>query len=342
MTRTTLLVGAAAVLCLVIAGCLRVAARPGGDDWGRPVAGGSAGVAEGARAGAGGAGVTHAAPASPALARAEPLLIEPRKPDESAAEYRTRVEREAKDLAAARIAQVEAERATAEALADARAASAESQRDKARRKLDNAASVMGWIGGVCAVVSLGLLVLSFLPWGKLVPSGAAAACFAGAVMGWVVQYALLVYGVAFSEACFWLAIVVGIVMALITGWPLILALKRRAAAAALDQGERDGAQKLAEIVAHGRAVDPVLDARFNAGPAATLMRTLLERGAPEIAGAVKGVKQLGEHRAIAAVETAERMQRRAEQAERFKAREAAAVPVNREPAATPAPPRPGA
>ena len=94
-------------------------------------------------------------------------------------------------------------------------ASAETGREMAQRKLRSAASAMGWIGGICALASVLTLVGSFfLP---ILPRAAAGWCLAGALLGWGVQYFLLVYGVYFAEAAVWLSVAACVVMGITVG-----------------------------------------------------------------------------------------------------------------------------
>lgn len=104
-------------------------------------------------------------------------------------------------------------------------ASAETGREMAQRKLRSAASAMGWIGGICALASVLTLVGSFfLP---ILPRAAAGWCLAGALLGWGVQYFLLVYGVYFAEAAVWLSVAACVVMGITVGIPWVIAFKRK-------------------------------------------------------------------------------------------------------------------
>lgn len=80
------------------------------------------------------------------------------------------------------------------------------QRDKAREKLDSAANAVGWLAGLCALASLATLILSFIV--PIIPTKTSAGCFAAALVGYGLQYALLVYGVLFAEIAIWLGVVV--------------------------------------------------------------------------------------------------------------------------------------
>lgn len=94
------------------------------------------------------------------------------------------------------------------------------QRDKAREKLDSAANAIGWIAGLCAIASLGTLILSFMV--PVIPTKTSAGCFAASLLGYGLQYALLVYGVLFAEIAIWLGVLVcgGIGASVLIPWAI--------------------------------------------------------------------------------------------------------------------------
>lgn len=103
--------------------------------------------------------------------------------------------------------------------ADARAARAEHQ-------LQRIATVVGWFGGVCFAVGLGLFVLSFfLP---VLDRKACAGCFAGAPLCWAMQYWITRWGSQMFTVTGIVIVVVLLVVGALFLWPFLVALWRRA------------------------------------------------------------------------------------------------------------------
>lgn len=99
------------------------------------------------------------------------------------------------------------------------------QREKARTNLHNTAIAVGWVAGLAALAALGTLIASFIV--PVIPRGLSAACLAGALAAWALQYAIVVYGEYFAEAATWLALAVGVFVAWTVGWPWAVALRNR-------------------------------------------------------------------------------------------------------------------
>lgn len=118
-------------------------------------------------------------------------------------------------------------------------------RQQAKKKFANAASVMGWVAGTLAFLAIVACVLSFLPWFSFIPRAASFGCLAAAWMGWIMQFALLVYGTAFAEIAIWVAVAVVAFIFFTVGVPYVLAFKnwalRRTAARLVEKGHIDAA-----------------------------------------------------------------------------------------------------
>lgn len=99
----------------------------------------------------------------------------------------------------------------------------EEGRELARKKLKAAADAVGWIAGICVLISIATLAASaFFP---LVPRKAAMLSLGVALLLYALQWAMYVYGEVFAEILIWVSVSVLVFMGVCAGVPWVLAWK---------------------------------------------------------------------------------------------------------------------
>lgn len=94
---------------------------------------------------------------------------------------------------------------------------------------DTAKAVTGWILAGLALTALACFIGSLIPWGRAVglDAGDATKALAGVAVVSVARFALLRWGIMAANVGFWVVIVLAIVAAVMTLWPIVAGAVRR-------------------------------------------------------------------------------------------------------------------